>query len=136
MKRLHCVLAVLLIGMLAALPAALAAGLEAPELYVGSWQGGESYGQAHEYYLDLLDYRDGLYTAELAVYRIRAFDHLTALLAPDEPTAVLSTAPDDEFAVLATLDFSPERIELTVLESDCPDLPAETRISFAPAEEE
>ena len=135
MKRFYRILALLLACLLMG-ASALAAGLDAPELYVGSWQGGDSYGEAFEYYLDLLDYRDGVFDAELAIYRIWSFDHMTALLAEDEPTAVLSTAPDDQYAVLATLDFSPDRIELTVLESSSPDLPAGTRVLFAPAKGE
>ena len=137
MKRLHRMIAALLAaGLLAFAAPALAAGLENPEQYIGSWQGGDDYGEPYEFYLDLLDFEDGVYNASLAIFRTWSFDGMTALLAEEEPVAALSTAPDDPYPVLATLDFSPDRIELTVLESDSPDLPAGTRVLFGPATEE
>ena len=136
MKRSERILAALLAALLLLSGAALGEALENPEDYLGSWQGGDEYGEAFEYYLDLLDYQDGVFSVELSIFRIWSFDGMTALLSEDEPTAALSSAPDDVYAVLATLDFSPDCIELTVLESDSPDLPAETHVLFAPVKEE
>lgn len=120
--------------LIAAGGAALAAGLDAPESYLGAWGGGEDYGETCEYYLELTDFADGVFTASLSVYRIWSFNSMTAILTDDAPTAALATAADDDYAVLGTLDFTPERIDLTILESDSPDLPAGTAIAFARCE--
>ena len=109
---------------------ALAAPLADPAQYVGAWEGGDDYGETREYYLEIRDYQDGLFTVTLDIYRIWGFDDMTALLAEDEPTAVLATPLDAEYAVLATLDFADAAVNLTVLESDFPDLPAETTVTF------
>lgn len=131
MKTIRKLLAAALALCLCAwLSGALAAGLDHPEDYLGAWEGGEDYGETSEYYLELTDFKDGVYTASLSVYRIWSFDSMTAILTQDAPAAVLATAADDVYVVLATLDFGEAGIDLTVLESDSPDLPAETVIAF------
>lgn len=123
-------IALLALCLLAGGLSALAAGLEKPDSYIGSWAGGEDYSEAHEYYLDLLDYSDGVYTASLSIYRIWSFDDMTALLTPDAPSAVLSTGPSDDFSVMGTLDFDGDVIHLLILESNYPDLLPDTEIVF------
>ena len=80
---LRAAAALLLLSLIAPGASALAAGVDAPEQYIGSWQGGDDYGEPYEFYLDLLDYQDGVYTASLAIYRTWSFDDMTALLAGD-----------------------------------------------------
>ena len=136
MKRL---IAAALLVLMAALPAcglcgALAEAAEGPEAYIGTWVGGEDYGETREYYLELTDFKDGVFTAVLDIYRIRGFDGMTALLTEEGTSAVLSTGTFDEFSLLGTLDLAAEGIKMTILESDCPDLPAETMVQFERAE--
>jgi len=113
--------------------AALADGLDRPERFLGTWEGGEDYGETREYYLEILDYSDGVFEVALDIYRIWAFDGMTAILMEDSPSAALATAVDDEYSIMGTLDFSDSGIDLLVLESDYPDLPADALIHFEPS---
>ena len=131
MKLHHRITVLLLALMLCAVgSSALAAGLEDPEGWLGTWEGGEDYGEARDYYLYLLDYHDGVFDAALELYRLWSFDGMTALLSQETPSAVLSTSAFDDFSVLGTLDFSADGIALLILESDYPDLPAGTEIQL------
>ena len=87
MRSIHKHLAALLaLCLLAGGIAALAAGLEKPKDYIGAWEGGEDYGQTREYYLEILDYADGVFTLDLDIYRIWGFEGMTALLTEDQLT--------------------------------------------------
>jgi len=137
MLSVRKLIAVLLALCLVACAAwALAAGLERPGDYVGTWGGGDDYGETREYYLEILDYKNEAFTLALDIYRIWSFDGMTALLTQEGPSAVFATGEGDPYAVLGTLDFSDDAIDLLVLESDCPDLPADTRIAFTRMKEE
>ena len=133
MKMLCRWLALALCLCLAGAPA-LAAGLERPEDYLGAWQGGEDYGEAGEYYLYLNSLEDGVFTLDFDIYRIWSFSAMTAALSEERPTAVFSTNEFDEYTLIGALDFSEDAIEMFVLESDYPDLPANTVIRFARAD--
>ena len=135
MKAHLRLLAAILALCLCAAATALAAGLDDPKGYVGVWGGGDDYGETREYYLEILDYKDGVYTANLSIFRIWSFEGMTALLTEEGPSAVLSTRADDDYTVLAALDFGKDSLHLTVLESDfLPDLPEGTEIDFVRSE--
>ena len=134
MKTLRKLLAVALLVCLCAGGApALAAGLKDPNRYLGSWAGGEDYGEAREYYLEIHDYADGVFTLSFDIYRIWSFDDMTALVMEDAPSAVLSTGSFDQYSVLGTLDFEDDAIDLLVLDSDYEYLLPDTRIRFGRA---
>lgn len=123
-------IALLLTLCLAACAAgALADAPAHPGRYVGTWEGGDDYGETREYYLEILDYQDGTFTIALDIYRIWSFD-MSALLTGDGSSAVFATRVDDDYALLGTLDFGDAAIDLLILESDYPDLPANTIIHF------
>ena len=118
MKK-HLRIAALLLALIlcAAGSSALAEGLEHPESWLGTWEGGEDYGDARDYYLELTDYHDGVFDANLLYYRLSNFEGMSAFVA-DDATAVLSTSAEDDYTVLATLDFFEDGIEMRVLDSD------------------
>ncbi len=122
--------ALLALCLCAGMFTALAAGLDKPKDYIGAWEGGEDYGETREYYLEVLDFADGVFTVNFDIYRIWGFEGMTALVTEDGSSAILSTRADDDYTVLAALDFDRDSIRLTVLDSDYPDLPADTTIGF------
>lgn len=123
--------ALLIIACLMSLTAACAEVLPRnPAFYIGAWEGGESYGEAHEYYIDITDYRDGWFTLDFDIYRIWSFDDMSAMLMDDAPAAVVMTGAEDDYAVMGILSFGANTLTLEILESDYPELPAGTIIDF------
>ena len=123
------ILAVILAAMLLLAGAALAQA-DDPASYMGHWVGGPSYGEAHEYTLDITGYAYGHYSANLELYRIWAFEDMEAELLPNPSVAVLMTNNADDFLVEGRLYFSDGSIDLEVIQSTFEYLPAGTFIHF------
>lgn len=121
---------IILLAALLLLSGTALAQMRDPAGYVGRWVGGPSYGEAHEYTLDITGYAYGRYSVDLELYRVWGFEQMDAELIPNTATAVLLTNNADEYLVEGRLYFGDTTIGLEILQSSHPALAAGTYIEF------
>ena len=121
---------IILLAALLMLSGTALAQMRDPASYVGRWVGGPSYGDAHEYTLDITGYAGGLFSVDLELYRVWAFEDMEAERLPDTATAVLLTTNAAAYLVEGRLYFGDDAIGLEIFQSTHPALPAGTYIEF------
>lgn len=94
-----------------------------PSYYFGAWQDGGG-----DYCLYINDFKDEEFTLDLDIYRLWSFDHAMAVLEGDNYATFVST--DDPYEVIGKLDFMEDRLMLTILISNYPDLDEGKTIVF------
>lgn len=100
-----------------------------PSRYIGPWQGGEGRPAAGEYYLYINDFVNGeLFKLDFDIYRTWSFDSALAVI-EGQDYATFATE-DEQYSVIGRLDFMADRLALTILISDYPELPEDTYIVF------
>ncbi len=102
-----------------------------PGDYIGHWEGGPDYGVAHEYSMDINGYAYGRFSVDLSLYRIWGFEQMDAEMLPNGSAAVLMTNNADDYLVEGRLYFGENGIDLEIIRSTFPDLPAGTYIEFS-----
>lgn len=100
-----------------------------PSYYIGAWQGGKGKPEAGEYYLYINDFVNGeLFQLDFDIYRTWSFDSALAVIEGNDYATF--EAEDEQYTVIGKLDFMEDRLALTILISNYPELPVDTYIVF------
>ena len=121
---------VILLALALMLSGAALAQMNDPAGYIGRWVGGPSYGEAHEYTMDITGYAYGRFSVDLELYRVWGFEEMEAELIPNTATAVLMTNNADDYLVEGRLYFGENTIGLEILRSTYAALPEGTYVQF------
>ena len=121
---------VILLALALMLSGAALAQMNDPAGYIGRWVGGPSYGEAHEYTMDITGYASGRFSVDLELYRVWGFEEMEAELIPNTATAVLMTNNADDYLVEGRLYFGENTIGLEILRSTYAALPEGTYVQF------